>query len=177
MNFQQIRDSLGQMDGQYQAKTEITATIKQVKPVEYSKSSGKPGQSLYIELDSGEQDWIKFTGKGVADSPLDHNALDQRVIFLVWPFRPEQATKTYLYCWIQRQVPQQGQQQSTQRPKTGQGGDIESRILDMAERFLRAIESLTFANATTERPTQESGPNPDYVGDDPEPVDDGDIPF
>ncbi len=120
MNFQQIRDSLGTMDGQYQAKTEITATIKQVKPVGYSQKSGKPGQSLYIELDSGEQDWVKFTGKDVADSPLDHNAEGKRVILKIWPFRPEQAAKTYLYCWIQRQVPQNGSQSSQNTPQAPQ---------------------------------------------------------
>jgi len=175
MNFQTIRDSLGQMDGKYQAKTDLTAVIKQVKPVEYSKSSGKPGQSLYIELDSGERDWVKFTGKDVAESPLDHNAMDQNYALKVWPFQPEATTKVYLYCWIQRQVPQGSPQRPQNAPqgiKPPPGIDTESQILAMAERFLKAIETLCYPNAAPDRPTQPSGPNPDYVGDDPSPPDD-----
>jgi hypothetical protein len=44
----------------------------------------------------------------------------------------------------------------------------------MAERFLTAMEKLIYPNATT---TQESGPNPDYVGDDPPPPTYDDILF
>ncbi len=180
MNFQQIRDSLGQKDGDYQAKTEITATIKRVKDVEFSKK-GKKGQSLYIEIDSGEQDWVKFIGKGVEDSPLDDNSLGRRAIFLVWPFRPEQASKTYLYCWIQREVPQGSSQappQAAQQPNPAQGAVTDAQILAFAERFLKAVETLVYPNANTKRPTQPSGPNPEYVGDNPPPVDEeDDVPF
>ena len=180
MDFQQIRDTLGQMEGDYQAKTEITATILQVKPVEYSKQSGKPGQSLYVQLDSGEKDWIKFIGKNVADSPLDYNAEKKQYLFRVWPFKADQAPKASLYCWIQRQVPSQGGSQAPQTTKAGQGVDITAQFLKLANRFVDAIEHITHGNATFEpeaRPTQESGPNPDYVGDDPPPPDDEDIPF
>jgi len=169
------------MDGQYQAKTEITATILQVKPVEYSQKSGKPGQSLYVELDSGEKDWIKFTGKGVADAPLDHNAENQRAIFLVWPFRPEQAAKTYLYCWIQRQTSQrspQSRQQPPQQANPAQGGDTQAEFIKLAERLITAIEYVVHGNVQPPTQVQATRVNPDHVDDDPKPVDDSDtIPF
>jgi len=180
MNFQQIRDTLGTMDGQYQAKTEITAKVKRVKDVEYSKK-GKKGQSLVLELE-GEEEWVKFTGKGVDDTPFDQNCAGNSYVFLIWPFCPDNSPKTYLYCWVQRQVPQGGSQNALQGVKPPPGIDIESQILAMAERFLKAIETLAYPNATTQRPTQPSGPNPEYVGDDPEPPDETDeegniIPF
>ncbi len=184
MNFQQIRDTLGQMESGYQVKTEITATILQVKPVEYSKQSGKPGQSLYVQLDTGEKDWIKFIGKDVVDSPLDYNAEKKQYLFRVWPFKADQAPKASLYCWIQRQVPSQGGSQAPQSPpqgtKAGQGVDYTAQFLQCANRLLDVMEHLTHGNATFEpeaRPTQPSGPNKDYVGDDPPPPDDDSIPF
>ena len=111
MNFQQIRDSLGQMDGEYQAKAEIVGTVRKVKKVEFSKSTGKPGQSLSIEIDSGEQDWVKMIGEF---DPLDETSMGKTFTFLVWPFKPAQSPKTYLYCWIQRQ----SSQNSSQAPQT-----------------------------------------------------------
>ncbi len=152
MTFQQIRDSLGTMAGDYQAQTEITATVLQVKDVEFSKK-GKKGQSLYIEL-NGERDWVKFTGRGVEDSPFDQSAESRQYIFLVWPFRPEQATKTYLYCWVQRQVPQQStntQQappQAAQQPNPVPGIDITAQFLKLAERLIEAVEHVVHGNAT-----------------------------
>ncbi len=190
MNFQQIRDSLGTMDGDYQAQTEVAAIVKRVKDVEYSKS-GKKGQSLVIVL-NGEEEWVKFTGRGVEDNPLDHNAVGNQYVFLIWPFKPDQSPKTYLYCWIQRRVSQNSSQQSQQAPsQTSQappqatqqtnpvpGIDITAQFLKLAERLIEAVEHVVHGNATFEKPTQQSGTNPDYVGDNPKKVaDDDDIPF
>ena len=106
--FQQIQQTLGNMDGQYQAKTLVKAFISDVKDVEYSKTSGKPGQSLYLRHEeTGEIAWVKFTGKGVEDNPLDKADKGTTREFLVWPFKPDSSPKTYLYCWIQRQTSQQ----------------------------------------------------------------------
>jgi hypothetical protein len=82
--FEQIKHTLGNMDGDYQAKTLVTAFIADVKDVEYSKSSGKPGQSLYLRHEeTGEIAWVKFTGKGVADNPLDKSDKGTTRDFLV----------------------------------------------------------------------------------------------
>jgi hypothetical protein len=181
MNFQQIKETLGIMDGQYQAKTEITAIVKRVKDVEFSKK-GKKGQSLCIEL-NGEEDWVKFTGKGVEEYPLDTTAVGRPYIFLVWPFRPEQSPKTYLYCWVQRQSPQGGYQAPPSAPQTHQeplqsiNPNIQAQFIALAERFIEAIEYVVHGTVPAERPTQPSGPNPDWVGEDPTPPDDSDIPF
>ncbi len=182
MNFQQIRDSLGTMSGDYQAQTEVVAIVKRVKDVEYSKS-GKKGQSLVIVL-NGEEEWVKFTGKGVEENPLDHNAVGNQYVFLIWPFKPDQSPKTYLYCWIQRRVSQNSSQQAQQAPPQATqqanpvpGIDITAQFLKLAERFIEAIEHTVHGNATFEKPDQPSGPNPKYVGDNPPPPDDDDIPF
>jgi len=164
MNFQQVRNTLGQFEPgtEYNIKTTANCTIKRYKPVEYSKSSGKPGQSLALETDEGDEDWVKLGGKF---DPIDDNYLGKVYEFLIWPFKPDQATKTYLYCWIQRQTPSQSTPQASpqaaQATKVPPGIDTQSQILEMAERFLAAIESLIYPNAKTERPTQPSGVNPE----------------
>ena len=175
--FQQAISTLGQLDGQYQMKTKILAVVRQVKKMEFSQSSGKPKQSLYLTDESGEDSWVTIIGKFDA---LDDSSLGKQYEFLVWPYKADQSPKTTLYCWINRQVPQQQSQGSPQRPQTPPRGikpppgiDVQSQIMDMAERFLVAIEQLSFPNAVTPmRPTQPSGPNPDWVGDNPETPDD-----
>jgi len=153
--------------------------------VEFSQSSGKPKQSLYLVDESGEDSWVTIIGKFDA---LDDTSLGKQYEFSVWPFKADQSPKTTLYCWINRQVPQSNQSQpqsSPQRPqappqgvKPPPGIDTQSQIMAMAERFLVAIEQLSFPNAVTPmRPTQPSGLNPEYVGDDPPPPDDNDVPF
>lgn len=126
--FQQILQTLGNMDGQYQVKTLVTAFITDVKNVEYSQKTGKPGQSLYLRHDeTGEISWVKFIGKGVEDSPLDKTDKGTTRDFLVWPFKPDQSPKTCLYCWIQRQTsqsPQQAPQQAAQGTNAPQGGEV-----------------------------------------------------
>ena len=160
--FQQVKDNLGQKEPgtDYNLKLAISATVKVAKPIEYSKSSGKPGQSLLLTADNGEEEWVKLTGKFDA---LDQGSIGKKYEFLVWPFQPDGSPKIYLYCWIQRQVPQgspQTRQNAPQGTKPPPGIDVESQILAMAERFLTAFEQLMYPNAET-RPTQPSGPNPD----------------
>jgi hypothetical protein len=101
MIFEQIRQTLGQMDGQYQKKTQVVATVKQLKKVEYSQSSGKPVQSLLLEAQDAEQSWVKLMGNF---DPLDDNYLNAQCEFMIWPFKPEQSPKIYLYCWINRKI-------------------------------------------------------------------------
>lgn len=181
--FQQAINSLGQFEPgtTYNVKTQIFATVKVAKLVEFSPKTGKPGQSLLLVADNGEESWVKLSGKFDA---LDQNSIGQRYEFLVWPFKPEQAQKVYLYCWIQRQVPQQSRQSNPQAPpqvaqatNSPQGMDISAQTIAIAERIVTAIEHIV-QNSTFQRPTQEAGPNPEYVGDDPEPVEESEkIPF
>ena len=138
--------------------------------MEFSQSSGNPKQSLYLTDESGEDSWVTIIGKFDA---LDDTSLGKQYEFSVWPFKADQSPKTTLYCWINRQVPQSSQTSSQAPPQRPQappqgvkpppGIDTQSQIMEMAERFLAAIEQLiTSPNATGQRPTQESGQNPEY---------------
>jgi len=179
--FQQAKDNLGQKEPgtDYNLKLAINATVKVAKPIEYSKTSGKPGQSLLLTADNGEEDWVKLTGKFDA---LDQSSIGKTYEFLVWPFQPDGSPKIHLYCWIQRQVPQsqpQGPQNAPQGVKPPPGIDVQSQILAIALRIVEAVEAIVYEKAGG-RPTQQSGPNPDYVGDEPAPPDDDEeeyIPF
>ena len=113
--FQQAISTLGQLDGQYQMKTKILAVVRQVKKMEFSQSSGKPKQSLYLTDESGEDSWVTIIGKFDA---LDDSSLGKQYEFLVWPYKADQSPKTTLYCWINRQVPQTASQGSPQTPQT-----------------------------------------------------------
>jgi len=121
-NFEQVYNILGQQDDKgYQAKLSVPATVQQVKGVEYSKSSGKPGQSVFLRDNFGGEAWVKIQGKF---DPLSQSQIGRTYEFLVWPFKPDNAPKTYLYAWIQRQVngPQTQPQTPPQRPReTAQG--------------------------------------------------------
>lgn len=145
--FEQIKRTLGNMDGQYQAKTLVTAFISDVKEVEYSKKSGKSGQSLYLRHEeTGEIAWVKFTGKGVEKNPLSKADKGTTRDFLVWPFKPQDSPKTYLYCWIQRQTSQQAPQTPHQQPNLAQGVDIQAQFIKLAERLIEAIEYVVHGN-------------------------------
>ena len=126
----------------YNLKVEMPAIIRAVKSIEYSKQSGKMGQSLFLEDNTGDKQWVKLTG---TFEPLDDSYIGKTFTFKVWPFKPDQSPKTYLYCWIQRQVPQPGQQSSSQTPQTPpqqanlpQGIDI----IQIVERIACALEKI-----------------------------------
>lgn len=192
--FQQARNNLGQKEPgtNYNIKISIYATVKQAKAIEYSKTSGKPGQSLLLKDDDGEEEWVKLTGKF---DVLNNSHIGQRYEFLVWPFQPEQSPKVYLYCWIQRQVPQDSQQapqqarQSTNAPNTTilsaerqcawkSACSVAASNLDMTLEEVEqwAVRGLSFIQFG--KPIDRGGqPNPDYVGDDPPPPDDDNIGF
>jgi hypothetical protein len=134
------------MDGDYQAKTLVTAFISDVKDVEYNKK-GTPGQSLYLRHEgTGEISWVKFTGNDVKDNPLTKDDKGTTRDFKIWPFKPKDSPNTYLYCWIQRQTSQQSQQgtqQATQQPNTLQGNqspaqDVRAKALYIAARLVAA---------------------------------------
>lgn len=148
--FEQIKRTLGNMEGQYQAKTLVTAFISDVKDVEYSQKSGKPGQSLYLRHEeTGEIAWVKFTGKGVEENPLSKADKGTTRDFLVWPFKPQDSPKTYLYCWIQRQTGQQAPQNTQQSYQHAAQGNKSSsddvtitQILLCVERIATALERM-----------------------------------
>lgn len=158
--FQEIRNKLGQKDDKgYQVKTKVTAIIKRVKNVEYSKASGKPGQSLLIEV-NGEEEWIKLIGKFDA---LDGSFEGRNFEFLIWPFQPDGSPKSYLYAWIQRQSGAQTPPQAHQATNTPAGGI--NHALALCDQLRLAIASLG------------GQPNPQYE-EKPQQVEESDlIPF
>jgi hypothetical protein len=105
------------MEGQYQIKTKVIAMIRQVKPMEFSKTNSKPKQSLFLEADNGEKEWVTLIGKF---DPLDFNSEGKKFEFLLWPFKAEESPRTTLYCWINRQVATQQPQQGQNTPQTHQ---------------------------------------------------------
>ena len=129
----------------YNLKVEMPAIIRAVKPIEYSKQSGKMGQSLFLEDNTGDKQWVKLTG---TFEPLDDSYIGKTFTFKVWPFKPDQSPKTYLYCWIQRQVPQAGQQSSSQTPQTpphganAVQGDTETNLVQLVQRIACALEKI-----------------------------------
>ncbi len=219
--FTQIITTLGQMDGKYQQKTKIFATVVRRKDVEYSKTSGNPGQSLLLRAENQEESWVKWIGNDVKDGALDTSAEGNQYEFSIWPFQPKDSPKVSLYCWMNRMVQAGAQQpapqgqQSSQQLAQGQPANAQSaeQSVDWDGKQLREHRGHQLYNATllvtklaeiagkTEgqnpglikeiaeelvqyiyngpaaRPTQPSGPNPDYVGDNPPPPKDDDIPF
>ena len=149
--FEQIKQTLGNMDGQYQAKTPVKAFITDVKDVEYSQKTGRPGQSLYLRHEeTSEIAWVKFVGKGVAENPLDKTDKGTQRDFLIWPFKPDESPKTSLYCWIQRQTSQptpQAPPQAAQGTKPPQEGNY-TQIL---ERIAIALEKITAKSESFEQ--------------------------
>lgn len=109
-NIQQVYGILGTQDEKgYQAKLAVVATVQQVKAVEYSQKSGKPGQSVFLRDNFGTEAWVKIQGKFDA---LTAQNIGQTYEFLIWPFKPDTSPKAYLYAWLQRAVGQQSVPQS-----------------------------------------------------------------
>jgi len=128
-----------------------------------------------------------YQGSG---SQLAPNLIGQELSFSLKSYQAKNGLIYISGFWNERaqQPKQQGYQAPQSTPQTHQmppqatnapqGMDIQGQIMEMAERFLVAIEQLSFPNAITPmRPTQPSAPNPDWVGEDPTPPDDSDIPF
>jgi hypothetical protein len=149
------------MDGQYQAKTLVKAFITDVKDVEYSKTSGKPGQSLYLRAENNEIAWVKLTGKFDPLTAADKGTTRD---FLVWPFKPQDSPKTYLYCWIQRQNTQQAPQTPPQQPNSAPSGEYAS-ALEIFARIATALERIADNNQSFEQkyriPPEEQGEGED----------------
>jgi hypothetical protein len=145
------------MDGQYQAKTPIKAFITDIKDVEYSKSSGKPGQSLYLRAENNEIAWVKLTGKFDPLTAADKGTTRD---FLVWPFKPQDSPKTYLYCWIQRQSSQNTQQGSQQPAQATNSGTV-GFTTQIAERIAIALEKIA-ANGQSFEQKYDLGKDPDF---------------
>ena len=170
MNFQAVRNNPGKYE-----QMQGTAVKFDIKTGEYGNYAlGKMTDNL------GET--VKMFYASSDDSPCpDIGCMNKLGIWSVRFDANKGQYKAYFNSLVAQQLqpPQgspQGHQNAPQGTKPPPGIDVESQILAMAERFLKAFEQLMYPNTET-RPTQPSGPNPDYVGDEPSPPDDEEIPF
>ena len=152
--FQQIANTLGQKDEKgYQVKTLVSATIKVIKDVEYSQSSGKPKQGLLLAGDHGAESWVTLMGN---DVPLGKDLKDGKYQFLIWPFKADQSPKATFYCWIQRAAPKTSPQQAAQSTISPSGD-----IIPLLERIANAVEKLArtepFDEFAKNNPVEEDG--------------------
>ncbi len=177
MNFQTARNSPGnfvQMQG-----TAVKFDIKSGEYGDYALGS--------ITDNTGFNQKVFFAASD--DSPLpDDSVKGQLANWGVKFDANKQKFKAYFNGYTQQQAQghQDAAQSGSQDPQTppqgtkaGQGVDYTAQFLQCATRLLDVMEHLTHATGTftpPARPTQPSGPNPDHVGDDPEPPTD-DIPF
>lgn len=182
MNFQTVNQNKGMKDEQgFPVKIDLYATLNEIQK-SYLNKNNTPCTDCVLTDDNGEKHKVTI----YKDAP-SVKVLGTRQGFKLWAFDgsyPDKNTgqqKSYVgYSgfWTDnppKTMPQPATQtppQAAQSTKLPPGIDITSQIMDMAERFLKAIETLCYPNATPTQPT----PNPDYVGDEPEEPE-GDIPF
>lgn len=178
MNFQTVRQVKGQKDDKnYPVKVDMFGTFTEIGGTAFNINQ-KPYSDCYITDDTSEKHKVRLYGDAAPT-----NLLGTRQSFSISAYDGNYQGKPYVgYSgfWNDR-VPQQPQgspqspQNAPQGTKPPPGIDVESQILAIAERIVTAMEALCFPNTTalphTTRPTQPAGPNPDYVGDDPPPVD------
>ena len=173
MNFQAVRQVKGQKDEKgYPEKVDMIGVF-----VEIGGGAYTPNQKLYCDCQIQDMAQEKHKVRLYVKEAIPLALLNTECSFSISAYDGEYQGKPYVgYSgfWNDKvlQRPAQGQVTPYQPPQARQGTsqgvkpppgiDIESQILAMAERFLRAIETLAYPNATTQRPTQPSGPNPDY---------------
>ena len=171
MNFQTVRQVKGQKDAKnFPVKVDMFGTFTEIGGTAFNMNQ-KPYCDCYITDDTSEKHKVRLYGDG---PPL--NLLGTRCSFTLSAYDGNYQGKSYVgYSgfWNDRvpqqpQAPPQRRQAPPQATNAPQGLDVQGQILAMLGRILKAIEGS--------RPTQPSGPNPDYVGDNPPPPDD-DIPF
>jgi len=193
MNFQAIQQIKGQKDGNYPKRLDMYAVLNELKGT-YFNANKTACHDCVITDTTGEKHKVTL----YKDAPAV-NLLGTQQVFSLYAYDGTFTDKStgqqksytgYSGFWVanpQRHQqssqnaprnPPQRPQQAAQAANAPPGIDTQSQILAMAERFLSAIEALIYPNAnTTDRPTQPSGPNPDYVGDNPSPPQDDSIPF
>jgi len=190
MNFQAVRQVKGQKDEKgYPAKVDMIGVFVEIGGGAYTLN-----QKLYCDCQIRDMAQEKHKVRLYVKEAIPLGLLNTECSFSISAYDGEYQGKPYVgYSgfWndqvlqrpAQGQVtpyqPPQGHQTPPQQSNVAGGVDVTSQILAMAERFLKALEQLLYPNANTTRPTQPSGPNPEWVGPDPAPPDaDGeDIPF
>jgi len=166
----QVQNNIGQNEPgtNYPIKTEIEALVMDAKAVEYSKSNGKPGQSLYLKDNDGDIAWVKLTGQF---EPLSKGT---KAIFKVWPYKPPQSPKTYLYCWVQN-APQPTPQASYNVPQST-NGDMLTKIYNVLQAILEVLNLMSLPEGQRMAKQFEKEQNLNEPIDEPVP-DDNDIPY
>jgi len=178
MNFQAARQIKGQKDDNgYPAKVDMIGVFVEIGGGAYTTN-----QKLYCDCqirDMAQPSPEKHKVRLYVKEAIPLGLLNTECSFSISAYDGEYQGKPYVgYSgfWNDRvlQRPQQAQQQPAQGTKPAQGGDFMAQI---AERIAIALEKIALGDAAFQRPTQPSGPNPDYVGDDPPKPDDDDIPY
>ncbi len=170
--FRQILATVGQEDDKgYQVKTVILGTVKQRKEIEFSQTTGKPGQSFVLIAENGEESWVKWIGKDVEKGAMPEECVGNQYEWIVWPFKADQAKKPSLYCWLSTLVkpkdqnPQQGNpkgQQATNAKPADEPVDWDGK--QQREFRSHAIHSATLLVVALAEVNEESrGMSPELV--------------
>ena len=179
MNFQTVRQFKGQKDDKgYPSKVDMIGIFTEVGGGAYT-----PNQKLFCDCQVRDMAGEKHKVRLYVKESIPPGLQNMECSFSISAYDGEYQGKPYVgYSgfWNDKVVPRpQGSHQGPQTPPQGikppPGIDVQSQIIEMAERFLMAVETLVYSISTA-RPTQPSGKNPDYVGDEPAPPYD-DIPY
>ena len=187
MDFQAVRQVKDQKDSKgYPEKVDMIGVF-----VEISGGAYSPNKKLYCDCQIRDMAQEKHKVRLYVKESIPLALLNTECSFSISAYDGEYQGAPYVgYSgfWNDKvlQRPAQGQvtpyqppqrpQTPPQQPNSAQGAVTDAQLLAFAERVLKLMESLVYPNAKTARPTQPSGPNPDYVGDDPAPPED-DIAF
>lgn len=190
MNFQAIQQIKGQKDGNYPKRLDMYAVLNELKGVHLNSNKTQCHDCVITDT-TGEKHKVTL----YKDGP-PANLLNTKQVFSLCAyegtFTDQQSGQQKSYTgysgfWVANpQRHQQGGQNSPQsapqRPQqpaqasnAGAGINIQAQFIALAERFIEAIEYVVHGNIQPP-PTQPSGPNLDYVGDNPPPPED-DVPF
>ena len=194
MNFQAVRQVKGQKDAKnYPEKVDMIGVF-----VEIGGGAYTPNQKLFCDCQIRDMVQEKHKVRLYVKEAIPLALLNTECSFSISAYdgtftdpqtKQQKTYEGYSGFWNDQvlQRPAQGQVTPYQPPQTppqqpqqtnsAQGAVTDAQLLAFAERVLKVMESLAYPNANTTRPTQPSGPNPDYVGDDPAPPEDSDIPF
>jgi len=183
MNFQTVRQFKGQKDDNgYPVKVDMIGVFEEIGGGAYT-----PNQKLYCDCKIRDTAQEKHKVRLYVKELIPPGLLNKECSFSISAYDGEYQGKPYVgYSgfWNDKVIPRpqnnpQGQPQRPQTPPQGikppPGIDVQSQIIEMAQRFLMAVETLVYPSSAA-RPTQPSGENPDYVGDEPAPPDD-EIPY
>lgn len=187
MNFQAVRQIKGQKDGDFPKKVDMIGVFVEIGGVAYN-DKGTSFCDCRIQDMAQEKHKVRLYVKEALPAAL----LNTECSFSISAYDGGYQGKPYVgYSgfWnatvVQRPAqgqvtpyqPPQAQQMPPQQANSSQGVDITAQFLKLANRLVDAIEHVSHGNATFQPPTQPSGPNPDYVGDNPPPPEDDEVPF